>query len=151
KQVEDGGRIRRRQILNPAEERGVTGLDGYIKNFIEREENRDLYQDRQAARHRVDLLLFIQGHQRLLLFDLVVAIAFGKAVNFRLQLLHLAHRLVGFVCERKESQLEQHRDDQDPYAEIADEPIEEIERVEHRLGNEAEPAPVDHQLEFVDP
>jgi hypothetical protein len=41
------GRIRRRQILDPAEERRVPHLDGDEQHLVEREEHRDLDQDRQ--------------------------------------------------------------------------------------------------------
>ena len=44
----------------------------------------------------------------------------------------------------------QQRDDEDGDAEIADQLVEEVEREEHRLGQEIEPAPIDQQVEFGD-
>ena len=55
---------------------------------------------RQAAGNRVDLLLLVQLHHRLLLLDLVVGIAVADRHHLRLHGLHLGHRGVGLVGER---------------------------------------------------
>ena len=120
------------------------------QHLVEREEHRDLDRDRQAAGDRIDLLLLVQLHHRLLLLHLVVAVALADHGHFRLHRLHLRHRGVGLVGEREEQQLDQHRDDQDGDAEIADEMEEEVDGEEHRLGDEVEPAPVDQQIEMVE-
>jgi hypothetical protein len=41
------GRVGRREVLDPAEERRVPHLDGDEQHLVEREEDRDLDQDRQ--------------------------------------------------------------------------------------------------------
>ena len=149
-QVEDVGRIGRRQVVDPAEERRVPHLDGDEQHFIEREEHRDLDGDRQAAGQRIDLLFLVQRHQFLLLLGLVVGIARAQRGHLRLHRLHLGHRGVGLVGEREERRLDQHGDDQDRQAEIADQVVEIIDDDEQRLGDEVEPAPVDQEVEAVE-
>ena len=149
-QVEDRGRIGRREILDPAEERRVPHLDGDEQHLVEREEHRDLDHDRQAAGDRIDLLLLVELHQRLLLLHLVVAVALADRHHLRLHRLHLRHRGVGLVGEREEHDLDEHGDDQDGDAEIADLVVDPVHRQEQRLGDEVEPAPVDQQVELVE-
>ena len=57
---------------------------------------------------------------------------------------------VGLVGEREEQDLQQHRDDQDRDAEIAEQVEEEVEHLKERLGDEVEPAPVDQEIEVLD-
>ena len=92
----------------------------------------------------------VQLHQLLLLLRLVVGIALAQRGHLRLHRLHLRHRRVGLVGEREEGDLDQHGDDQDREAEIADEVVEIVDRDEQRLGDEVEPAPVDQQIEAVE-
>ena len=99
---------------------------------------------------RIDLLLLVQLHHRLLLLHLVVAVALADRHHLRLHRLHLRHRGIGLVGEREEDDLDQHGDDQDGDAEISDLAVDPVEREEHRLGDEAEVAPVDQQLEAVE-
>ncbi len=73
-----------------------------------------------------------------------------SASQLRLHRLHLRHRGVGFVGEREEDDLHQHGHQQDGDAEIADQVEEPVERQEHRLGDEIEPAPVDQKIEVVE-
>ena len=95
--------------------------------------------------------LLVDFHHLLLLLHLVVGIALLQRGELRLHRFHLRHRGVGLVGEREEQQLHDHRHQQDGDAEIADQVIEEVQRQEHRLGDEVEPAPVDQQVEMVEP
>ena len=149
-QIEDVGRIRRREVVDPAEERRVPHLDGDEQHLVEREEHRNLDRDRQTAGQRIDLLLLVERHQLLLLLGLVVGIARAQRRHLRLHRLHLRHRGIGFVGEREEGRLDQHGDDQDGDAEIADQMVEVVDHDEQRLGDEVEPAPVDQQIEVVE-
>ena len=150
-QVEDVGRVGRRQVLDPAVERRVPHLDRDEQHLVEREEHRHLDQDRQAAGQRIDLLLLVELHQRLLLLHLVVGVALADRGHLRLHRLHLRHRGVGLVGEREEDDLDEDGDQQDGDAEIADVVVDPVDRPEHRLGDEVEPAPVDQQIEAVEP
>ena len=98
----------------------------------------------------IDLLAAVEIHDLLLLLHLVVFVAFAQRFHLRLQLLHLAHRLVGAVGEREEGELDEHRDDEDGDAEIADLARDEVDAFEDRLRQEPEIAPVDQQVEAVD-
>ena len=53
-------------------------------------------------------------------------------------------------CKREEGELDENGDDQDCEAEIADKALDQFEQPEQRLGEEIEPAPVDHQIEAFD-
>ena len=85
-----------------------------------------------------------------MLLDLVVGIEVLQRRDLRLDFFHLRHRAVRAVGEREERELDEHRDNQNGDAEIADEFVDRIDQPVHRLGNEVEPAPVDHQVEFLD-
>jgi hypothetical protein len=50
----------------------VPHLDGDEQHLVEREEDRDLDQDRPAARDRIDLLALVERHHLLLLLHPVV-------------------------------------------------------------------------------
>ena len=54
------------------------------------------------------------------------------------------------LASGKKRILIEHRHQQDGDAEIADQVIEPVQRHEHRLGDEMEPAPVDHEIEVVE-
>src|SRR6185369_8716751 len=112
-QVEDRGRIGRREVLDPAVERRVAHFDGDEQHLVEREEYRDLQRDGKATGDRVDLLLAVDLHHLLLLLLAVVRIALLQRGQLRLHRLHLRHRGVGFVGEREEQQLYQYRHQQD--------------------------------------
>ena len=146
-QVDEGRRIGRREIVDPAVERRVPHLDRDIERLVEREEHRNLDDDRQAARHRVGADALVERHHLLVEALLVVAEALAQLRHLGLKLLHLAHRAVGFVGEREEDELDDHRQQHDREAEIADQVIEEVERQEDRLGQEIEPAEIDGAVE----
>ena len=54
------------------------------------------------------------------------------------------------LASGKKTDLDEHRDDQDGDAEIADPVIDPVHRQEQRLGDEVEVAPVDQPVEFVE-
>ena len=54
------------------------------------------------------------------------------------------------LAKREERDLDQHGDDQDREAEIADQAVEIVDRDEQRLGDEVEPAPIDQKIEAVE-
>ena len=136
--------------MDPAEERRVTHLDRHIEHLVEREEDRNLDQDRPAARQRIDLLLLVELHHLLLLLHPVVRIFFADFHHLGLHLLHVGHRLVGLVGQREEDQLDDDRGREDSEAEIAEKLEQPVDEMEHRLGDEVEPAPVDQKLELAD-
>ena len=125
-------------------------FDGDEQHLVQREEDRNLDGYRQATGQRIDLLLLIKRHQFLLLLGLVVGIARAQRGHLRLHRLHLRHRGIGFVGEREEGRLDQHRNDQDRDAEIADQVVDVVKQGEQRLGDEVEPAPVDQQIEVIE-
>ena len=59
KQVEKRRRIRCRKIGKPAKERRVAQFQGNENHLVERKENRNLNQDRQTTRSRIDLLFLV--------------------------------------------------------------------------------------------
>ncbi len=149
--VEDRGRILRRKILDPAEERRVAHLDGDEHHLVKGEEDRNLDHDRQTARGRVGAFLLVKRHHLLIEALLVVAEALAQLQHFGLKLPHLGHGAVRLVGEREEHQLDAHGEDQDPNAEVADHLRQVTQGIEQRLGQEIEPAEIDGQVEVNDP
>ncbi len=120
-EVEDRGRVGCGQILEPAEERRVAQFDGDEDHLVEREEDRDLDQDGQAARGGVDLLILVKLHHFLLQLLLVVAGPFLERLKFRLQFLHLGHADIGFIGQRQDEEFEEEGQADDGEAHVADE------------------------------
>ena len=111
--------------------------------LVERKEDRDLRQDRQTARNRVDALLAIELHHRLLLGLRIVFVALADLGHFRRGGAHLGHGGEGAVVQREQHQLDQKRHDHDGEAVIAQHAVEEVQRREEGPGQEPEHAPVD--------
>ena len=120
KRLTKARRIGRREIVDPAIERRVPHLDRDVEHLVEREEHRDLDHDRQAAGHRVGADALVERHHLLVEPLLVVAEALAQLRHLRLEQLHLAHGAIGFVGEREEERLDEHRQQHDGEAEIAD-------------------------------
>ena len=149
-EVEEARRVGRGEVSDPAVEGRVAHLDGDVEHLVEREEDRDLHDDRQAARQGRNLLLLVELHHGFLLLRAVVGEALLDRHHLGLQLLHLAHGRVGLVGQREEDELHDHGREQDGDAEIADPLLQVVDQPEHRLGDEVEPTPVDHQVEALD-
>src|SRR3546814_12571182 len=92
--VQKGGGIGRGEIVDPAVERRVTHLDGDEHHLVEREEHRDLDEDRQAAGERVGTLLLVERHHLLVPPLLVLAVAPA-------QLPHLGFQQIGSASCRE--------------------------------------------------
>ncbi len=90
-QIEEIGWVLRRKVVDPSEKRRVPHLDGDEQDLVQREKDRDLDHDRQAAAQRIDLFPLVQLHQFLLLLGLVVGITFAQSHHLRLHGLHLRH------------------------------------------------------------
>ena len=149
-QVPDGGRVARRQVVDPAHERGVAHLDGDGQHLVERIEHRDLQKDRQAPGQRIDLLPLIERHDLLLLLGRVILEALLHLFHQRLDLLHLGHRLVLLVGDREERHAHADGQQQDGDAEAADVSEDEVEEGEQRPGQEPEHPPVHRVVQVGD-
>ena len=136
--------------MDPAVERRLPHFDGDEDGFVECEEHRDLDQDRQAARGRVHLLRLVQLHHLVLHLLRHVFVLLAQLLHPRREQLHLAHRPIGVVRQRKEQRLDEDGERDDGEAEIAQHGVQEIEAVEDRLGQEIEPAEIDRLVEVGD-
>ncbi|MNQ40924.1 hypothetical protein D3C85_545860 [compost metagenome] len=142
-QVPDRRRVPRRQVADPAEEGSVPHFDGDEQHLVQGVEDRNLHQDGQAARQRIDLLPLIQGHRLLLLLLRVVLKFLFDLLHLGLEGPHLGQALVGLVGQREHDQLDHDRQGQDGQAEVAEDAVEELHDHEDRTGQEEEVAPVD--------
>ena len=150
-QIEERRRIGRRKVLDPAEERRVAHVDRDEQHLVEREEDRDLQQDRPAAGERIDLLRCDKGPSALAAASSCRPCSARACARIsRLQLLHLRHRSVLLAGEREERSLHEHRQDEDGDAEVVHDAVDEFHQMEERLRDEVEPAPVDQQVELQD-
>ncbi|MNJ37164.1 hypothetical protein D3C77_319730 [compost metagenome] len=118
-------------------------LDGDEQHLIQGVEHRDLHQDGQAARQRIDLLPLIQGHHLLLLLLRIGPVLLLDLLHLGLEGPHLGQALIGLVGQREEHQLDHDRQRQDGQAEIAQHAVEELHHGEDRARQEPEHAPVD--------
>mmetsp|Transcript_18432 Transcript_18432/g.29967 ORF Transcript_18432/g.29967 Transcript_18432/m.29967 type:complete len:301 (+) Transcript_18432:1403-2305(+) len=118
-------------------------FDGDKDHLVEREEDRDLEQDRQTARSRVHLFLLIELHHPLLHFLPVVARGFLELFHLGLKLFHLGHRDIGFIGQWEQDRLDHQRQPNDRPAHIANDQIHFVQQPKDWLGQEEEPTPVD--------
>ena len=65
-----------------------------VEHRVEGEEDRQLEQQREAGGQRIDLVLAVEPHHRLLLTLLVVLVLLLDRLELRLQGLHRPHRLI---------------------------------------------------------
>ena len=147
-QVQRRQRIRRGQILDPQHERLVAHLDRQQQHLVQRVEDRDLDQRRQAARERIDLLRLVQRHDLLLLALLVVLVAFLDRLHLGLDRTHRGHAAKLALRDREDEQTDRQRQQDDRDAEIAHQTEQQIEIIEDRLLDQAEPAPVERIIEL---
>src|SRR5437763_10416078 len=102
-----------------------------LLELVQRDEERQLQQQREAGRQRVDLVLLVEGHDLLLLALLVVLVALLDPLHLRrqsLQRLHRAHLLEG---ERQNRQPDHHCQADDRHAPAESEVV--VEELEDRL------------------
>ncbi|MDQ3103447.1 MAG: hypothetical protein M3Q53_06390 [Actinomycetota bacterium] len=106
-----------------------------LEHVVERDEDRELEQERKAGRERVDLVLLVEAHHLLLLALLVVLVLRLDRLELRLERLHRAHRFDLLQREGKDRQPdgEGQRDDRRPPAEA-----EVVEEDDDRLGDVGE-------------
>ena len=93
--------VRRRQVLQPAEEGRVAQFQRDENHLVEREEDRDLQQDGKATRSGVHLFPLVEFHHLLLHLLAVVAHALLDLLHLRLKLAHPRHRGIGLVGQRE--------------------------------------------------
>src|SRR5262245_41500963 len=124
-------------------------IDGNEQDLVERKKYRDLQENWQTTRHRIDFLVLVKRHELLLLLGAIVLEPLPDLLHLRLQLLHLRHRLVALVGERKERELDEHGGGKNGEAVIAEQLGAPVQQLEERLGNEIEPAPIDQQVELL--
>ena len=150
KQVEDVRGVWRGQILDPQHKRLMPHFDGDHQNLVKRIENRNLNEDRQTARHRVDLFSLIKTHHLLLQFGLVILVTLLQRLDFGLYDAHRGHArklaLRDWVHDAAHNERQQH----DRNTEIAHHPKQPIKQIKERLGKHFKPAPVDCFAEVYD-
>ena len=126
-------------------------FDADKQRLVERIENRDLQQDRKAARGRIDLFLLVQLQDLLLLALLVVLKALLDGLHLRLELSHRGHRLELLLRDWEHDRPDDEGEANDREAEITDGVEQEHQKVEDRSREEPEPAPVDRIAEQRNP
>ncbi len=143
-----------REIAHP-EPAGVPHLDRNRQHLVERVDEGHLDQQRNAPAHRVHAVLLVEIHDLLLLVggariahaDALVLL--GDLVHLGLQLLHLARRFQARQLERKQRHVDDDREQNDRPAVVVDKGIvEEVQDLEQRLGDDAEPAPLHDAIEL---
>ncbi len=118
-------------------------FDGDEDHLVKRKEDRDLDQDRQAARSGVDLARAVQLHHLFLHATFVFAAAFLDRLHLGLQFLHPRHADIGFIGQRQHDDFQHHGQRDDRQAHIADDRVQPVQHGKDRLGQKVEPAPVD--------
>jgi hypothetical protein len=107
----------------------------------QRDEHRQLGDQRQTRAKRVDLILLVELHQLLLLTLLVVLVLGLQRFQLRLQALEGLHRAELLQRQRHEQRADDHRQEHDREAPAGAQVV--VEDLEHRLEH------VDERLEYV--
>ena len=125
-------------------------FDRLRQHPVQGQEHRHLYQQREAAADRIDLLLLVQLHHRLLELLAIVAVALLELRHPRLELAHLRHRLVLRRRQRIHQQLDHQHQPYDRPAPVAEQVVQVLQHPEQpagQRGHDAEAAEVDRPLQ----
>ena len=133
--------------MNPAEEGSMAHLDRDKEHLVEREEDRNLQQNRQTARDRINPMLLVEPKHLLLQGFFVVFVAFAQDDHLGLQCFHLADRDIGFVGQRQEEKLDHDGERENGEPEVAEQARKVGDRVVNGLCDEVEPAEVYGEVE----
>ena len=101
-------------------------------DVIEREQNEQRDERPEAAARGRDALLFIEGHQLLLILLLVVAIFGFERLGQRRQARHLQHALLALDGQRQQNDLDDQREQDQRQAIVARELVEPLEQIAER-------------------
>ena len=118
-------------------------LDGVQEGVVKGEEEGNLQDHRQAAAHRVDLLVAVELHHGAVEALLVVLVQRLQLLHFRLQLLHGLHGLVALVGQRPEDDLDEDGDQDDGHAVVVDPAVDQAQELQHGPGHGGEEAQID--------
>ena len=125
-------------------------LDGTPQHGEEPEEHRDLDQDRQAAAHRVDLVLPHERHDPLVHLLRIVLVLFADLSHLRLIGSHALHGDRACPCERPKQNLDDDGDYDDAKSVAKPEAVKAIHRFQKNRGEDAEkPAKAHHGIDRV--
>src|SRR5262249_293247 len=150
----DGNRFVLRKIGHPEPARSAH-LDGDRKHFVEREQEGHLQRHWHASAQRIHSVLLVERHHLLVLFllfwiahpDVLVLVVDGRDLG--LQRLHLLHRFHAGYLQRKQREVDEDRHQDDRPAVVVDVVVgEPVHHQKQRLGDEGEPAEVDHLLQL---
>ncbi len=117
-------------------------LDGYKQHFIKRKEDRNLDEDRQAARRRIDAFLLVKRHGFFLKGLFVASKALFELCHFRLEFFHFCHGDGRFISQREEQYFNDQGQADNRKAHIANNAVNPAQQALHRLGDKVEHAPV---------
>src|SRR5690606_20422409 len=121
--------------------------DAFHQGPVQGDEYRHLYQDRQTAAQRIDLLLLVQLHHALGQFLAIVTILFAQRLHLRCDPAHVRHRAVAGGRQREGRQLDQNGQQDDAPTPVAHHTVDHAEDPEQRLGDEPEEAVIHGQMQ----
>ena len=101
-------------------------------DVVEREQNEQRDERPEAAARGRDALLFIEGHQLLLILLLVVAIFGFERLGQRRQARHLQHALLALDGQRQQNDLDDQREQDQRQAIVARELVEPLKQIAER-------------------
>ena len=128
------------QVGDPAYPRRVADFHRRLQHAVQRDEDRHLHQDRQAAAQRIDLLGLVQFHRGLVHLGRVALVALADGLHLRRHQLDLGHALVAGRRQREEGQLDQHREGDDGPAPVAQRAVDLFHDPEDGLGDDGQVA-----------
>ena len=131
------------QVLE-VQKRSQPQVDRVLQSLIERDEDGHLDQQRQAARHRVDLVLAHQlqvGHRE---FFFVVRVLLLELRELGLHLLHALRLRRLPQRDGKHAGPHQHREADDGDAVRNAHAVEDVEQPEHHVADLGEPTEIEH-------
>ena len=122
--------IGRREIVDPADPRRMPQLDRGKQHPVQRDEHRNLDQDRETATERIDFLGLVHFHHLDLKLLLVVRVLRLQGLELGRDHFHLRHRTRAGVIERIEHALDddgQQHDRPTPVVHQAVQPLQQPE------------------------
>ena len=118
--------------MSEAEKRGALKVGCVVERKVQRVEDRNLREHRQASAHGVDLVLAVELHRLLLQARRVALVLVPERIDLRLERLHRLHRAHALHRQRVEQDLRDDGEEDDREPVIADVAIDPLHQQEDR-------------------
>src|SRR5438128_5441201 len=147
RQFHDAEPVALRQILDPAEKRGLPQFNRMAERLIQTDKHRQLHEHGQAAAQGINFVAAVELHHLFIEPLAVVLVLLPQPFQLGLELAHFGHGFETLVTQGEKGQLHQQcqQDDVDPI--IPSKGVRKVEKRDQWPGNKVKPAEINGTVE----